>query len=109
MLDQFHLLKSIRKKLADKNNIELFRDVMFSKSPKEVYEALTKIEAIADPQFQRYLRRFFYENLAMFSEIFSANNFHGLSISTSPCEKINDMLKKLVRYETTVKQLVLQV
>ncbi len=32
LLDQFHLLKTIRKKLPNKSDIQYFRDVMFSKN-----------------------------------------------------------------------------
>ena len=46
LLDQFHLLKAIRKKLPKKEDIDLFRNVLYSKSYPIVEESLQKIEGL---------------------------------------------------------------
>ena len=102
LLDQFHILKTVQKqvtkKATDSNAIGLLRTMMYTKSSKEYFEASNKLTKIEDPSFQAYMEKFMYKNLDRFCETQTPPLFHGLSITTSPLEKINDLIKTEIPY-----------
>ena len=55
------------------------------------------MEGIVDTRFQTYYRNHYAEYMPKGSESQSPNLFHGLSISSSPLEKINDLIKNKIR------------
>ena len=58
------------------------------------------MERIEDSAFQSYMRKTMYKLIDRFCETKTPPLFHGITITTSPLEKINDLIKMEIPYHT---------
>ena len=67
---------------------------MWNTRSKNHFEALVEqLTKTGSEPFQVYMNKKFYPAMDMFCDILTPAIFHGPSITTSPLEKINDMVK----------------
>ena len=92
--------KQLNKKLNDLNVMGILKKMMYSRSYKEFSEAFVQMEDIDDAAFQNYMNKTMYKFLDRFCETQTPSFFHGLTITTSPLEKINDLIKTDIPYHT---------
>lgn len=70
--------------------------MVFSRSKRKFTEYHDQLKEITDENFNTYMNRFMYNNLDRFCLSQTPPLFAGPSISSSPLEKINDLLKQHV-------------
>jgi len=98
----------MRGKAYEKEAFSLFRQLIYTRSNAKCHQFLQELRRItdADTSFKNYFDRFYNQNLERFCLSQSPLLFQGPSITTSPLEKINDMIKQQITYASHPRLIV---
>lgn len=78
---------------ADSPTMDLFKRMIYTKSKREYNEIVPRLLEGENKVFAKYLEKKLLGIADMFCESQTPPLFHGPSITTSPLEKLNDLIK----------------
>ena len=87
----------------------LIRKIAYDRNMKTVSESRTKMLSRYSMFSNEWARKYLDKKLSKWSIAYAPRNFFGLSITTSPLEKLNDMIKARLPTETTIPKVITKI
>lgn len=96
LLDTFHILRNITKKTKKKSLIDNLREAMFSKTQEAYNQHLEYAREACSNEDDAEIYSRFVKNSKKYCISQTPVCFHGVSISTTFGEKVNDFIKNFL-------------
>ena len=93
MLDSFHILRNAERKLIGEESFEYFKKLIHAENKPLFHKILAEAEDQIVTDDQKILAKF-VEKKEYYCFAYAPPTFLGLSITSSICEKTNDLIKR---------------